>query len=156
MRIGSAFPSDYLKAADLNGKAVRVTIDNVTEEKIGEDRKPVLHFVGKDKTLVLNKTNANRITEAVGSDETDDWQGWSITLYPCKVDYQGNRVDAIRVDDRPGSSRAPSNGNGNGRHAAPPPADDPPPADITEDDIPFAWLLPLVLPALALLGGTLA
>lgn len=136
MKIGSAFPSSYLKAADLNGKAVKVTIESVSVEKIGDDQKPILHFVGKDKGLVLNKTNANRIIEAVGSDETDDWEGWSITLYPCKVDYQGKRVDGIRVDDRPGSSKAP-NGHGHSRTTAP--ADDfggdvPEP---TDDDIPF-------------------
>lgn len=140
MKIGSAFPSDYLKAADLNGKAVRVTIDSVSMEKIGDDQKPSVHFVGKDKTLILNKTNAARIVEATGSDETNDWSGWSITLYPCKVDYQGKRVDAIRVDDRPGSSRPP-NGNGRtARQAPPPPVDDAPvddAPDITEDDIPF-------------------
>src|SRR5688572_18882559 len=98
MKIGSAFPSDYLKAADLAGRSVRVTIESVTTEKVGNDQKAILHFVGKDKGLVLNKTNANRIVEATGSDETDDWEGWSITLYSCKVDYQGKRVDAIRVD----------------------------------------------------------
>lgn len=133
VKIGNAFPSDYLKAADLNGKAVRLVIETVTVEKIGEDQKPVLHFAGKDKTLVLNKTNTNRIVEAVGSDETDDWAGWSIVLYPCKVDYQGKRVDAIRVDDRPGASKAPT-----ARQSRPTPPDDEPPADLpSEDDIPF-------------------
>ena len=134
MKMSQAFPSSYLKAADLNGKAVRVTIESVTPEKIGDEIKPVLHFVGKDKGVVLNKTNANRITEAVGSDETDDWEGWSITLYPCKVDYQGKRVDAIRVDDRPGSSKAPTNA----RRVVEQPVDDFGDApEITEDDIPF-------------------
>ena len=136
MKIGQAFPSDYLKAADLNGKAVRVTIESVSTEKLGDDQKAVLHFVGKDKGLVLNKTNANRIVEATGSDETDDWSGWTITLYSCKVDYQGRRVDAIRVDDRPGASKGPVKG---GRTPAPPIEEefdsDPPP--VTDDDIPF-------------------
>ena len=136
MRMSDAFPSNYLKAADLNGKGVRVTIESVSMEKLGDDTKAVLHFVGKDKGLVLNKTNANRIVEAMGSDETDDWEGWSITLYACKVDYAGKRVDAIRVDDRPGSSRKPQTGR-----TAPPPVvedagyDDAP--EVTEDDIPF-------------------
>jgi hypothetical protein len=136
MKMSSAFPSNFLKAADLNGKAVRVVIESVSVEKIGDDQKPVLHFAGKDRGLVLNKTNANRIIEAVGSDETDDWEGWSITLYPCKVDYQGKRVDAIRVDDRPGTSKGPSN-----RRPAAAPDDDfggAAPPELTEDDIPFA------------------
>jgi hypothetical protein len=137
MKIGAAFPSSYLKASDLQGKAVRVTIDSVSTETLGDDRKAVLHFVGKEKGLVLNKTNANRIVEATGSDETDDWEGWSITLYATKVDYQGKRVDAIRVDDRPGSSKAPA------RKATPPPrepGEDDVPEDVPElsaDDIGF-------------------
>ena len=97
MKIGSAFPSDYLKAADLQGRAVKVTIGGLTHEEIGDSAKPVLHFVGKDRGLVLNKTNANMIAEVLGSDETDDWEGKTITLYATKVDYQGRRVDAIRV-----------------------------------------------------------
>ena len=107
MKMSDAFPSAFLKAADLKGRAVRVTIAGVSVEKIGDDTKPIVHFVGKEKGLVLNKTNSNRIVEATGSDETDDWDGWSVTLYPCKVDFQGKRVDAIRVDDRPGSSKGP-------------------------------------------------
>lgn len=134
MRMSDAFPSSYLKAADLNGKAVRVVIESVSMEKLGDDHKAVLHFVGKDKGLVLNKTNANRIVEAVGSDETDDWEGWSITLYACKVDYQGKRVDAIRVDDRPGSSKPPTN---RARPAVAEPGEFVDAPEITEDDIPF-------------------
>lgn len=134
MRMSDAFPSSYLKAADLNGKAVRVVIESVSMEKLGDDHKAVLHFVGKDKGLVLNKTNANRIVEAVGSDETDDWEGWSITLYACKVDYQGKRVDAIRVDDRPGSSKPPTN---RARPAVAEPDEFVDAPEITEDDIPF-------------------
>lgn len=128
MRMSEAFPGNYLKAADLNGHSVKVTIESVTMEKIGEDRKPVLHFVGKEKGLVLNKTNGNRITEAVGSDETDAWEGWQITLYATKVDYQGQRVDAIRVDDRPGTSTAPVSQRVPARAVA---------AAVTEDDVPF-------------------
>lgn len=119
MKTSDAFPSNYLKASDLQGRAVRVVIDAVTMEDIGDDRKPVLHFHGKDKTLVLNKTNANRIEEATGTDEMDDWRGWTITLYPCKVDFQGKRVDAIRVDDKPGASHAPKPAAK--KKAAPPP-----------------------------------
>jgi hypothetical protein len=97
-----------LAAADLVGKAVRVTIESVEVQKFDEGEKPVLHFVGKDKTMVLNKTNALRIIEAVGDDESDNWVGWSIVLYPTKVDYAGKRVDAIRIDDRPGATKKPT------------------------------------------------
>lgn len=134
MRMSEAFPSNYLKADDLKGRSVKVTIESVTMEKIGDDQKPVLHFVGKDKGLVLNKTNGNRIAEAVGSDETDDWENWTITLYACKVDYQGKRVDAIRVDDRPGTAIGPSNRRSTSR-PQPEEADEVP--AISDADVPF-------------------
>ncbi len=104
MKIGSAFPSEYLKAADLQGRRVKVVISGLSHEEIGDGVKAVLHFAGKDKGLVLNKTNANMIAEVLGSDETDDWQGATITLFPTKVEYQGKRVDAIRVDDSQGAT----------------------------------------------------
>jgi hypothetical protein len=126
-----------LSAADLAGKAVRVTIESVEVQKFDEGEKPVLHFVGKDKTMVLNKTNASRIIEAIGDDESDTWIGWSIVLYPTKVDYAGKRVDAIRIDDRPGATKPPAQPVRRAV-AAPEPSEDnfdePMPSD---DDIPF-------------------
>lgn len=98
MNISGAFPSTYLKAADLQGRRVTVTIDKVVMEDIGGEHKPVLKFQGKDRGIVLNKTNANMIAEITGSTETDDWKGAKITLYPTKTDFQGSRVDCIRVD----------------------------------------------------------
>ena len=68
MRISAAFPSKYLKAADLQGKQVTVVMSHVTMETIGDDERPVLYFKGKDKGLVLNKTNANTIADAFGDD----------------------------------------------------------------------------------------
>lgn len=121
MNINSAFPSEYLKAADLQNKRLAVTIDSVEIQKIGEDQRPVVRFVGKDKGLVLNKTNANMIIEITGSEETEDWHGHRIVLYVAKVDYQGKRVPAIRVDYMP-----------NGK-----PAPEPVVEDVDDSDIPF-------------------
>ena len=118
MKIGGAFPSTYLKAADLGSSRPVVTIDRVELEDIGGEQKPILYFKGKDKGLVLNKTNANAITGMTGTDETDNWKGQRVALYVTKVDFQGKRVDAIRIEDPP-----------NGR-PAPPPQDD-------EDSVPF-------------------
>lgn len=98
MKIGAAFPGNYLKAADLQGKRVQVVIERVEMEDIGGDTKPVVYFKGKDRGLVLNKTNANAIWGITNSDDTDDWEGTAITLFPSKTDFQGKRVDCIRID----------------------------------------------------------
>jgi len=99
MKLGEAFPSKYLKAADLQGNRVKAVIDSVEITSIGDDDdKLVIYFRGKKKALVCNVTNARMIEEIVGSDETDEWAGREVLLYPTKVDYAGRRVDAIRVD----------------------------------------------------------
>lgn len=101
MKLSKAFPSKYLKADDLMGKRVTVTIESADMEDIGGDagEKLVIRFAGKEKGLVCNVTNANMIAEVTGSEETDDWAGQKIVLYATKVDYQGKRVPAIRVEE---------------------------------------------------------
>lgn len=98
MNINGAFPSNYLNAAALQGHRIVVTISHVAMEDIGDEHKAVLYFQGKEKGLILNKTNANMLKEITGSDETEEWKGMPVVLYVAKVDFQGRRVDAIRVD----------------------------------------------------------
>lgn len=95
MKVSQAFPSDFLKAADLDGNA-RVVMAHVEMKDIGDDHKPVLHFKGMEKGLVLNKTNANNIAAEYG-DDMDDWMGKEIILFTAWVDFQGKSVEAIRV-----------------------------------------------------------
>src|SRR5690349_18637485 len=105
MRISSAFPGQYLKAADLQGREVTVTMDHVKQEDIGGDHKPVLYFTGKERGLVLNKTNANNISYLYG-DETEQWHGKPIILYAAMVDFQGKSVAAVRVKPPKTNGRA--------------------------------------------------
>lgn len=95
MKMNDIYPSKYLKADDLQGREVRVTMSNVELEKIGDDNKPVLYFKGKDKGVVLNKTNASTISIAYG-DDTEDWFDQPIILFSVMVDFQGKVAPAIR------------------------------------------------------------
>jgi hypothetical protein len=95
MKISEEFPSKFLKAADLGGREVKVTMANVEREKIGDDTKPVLYFKGKEKGVVLNKTNASTIGDAYG-DDTDDWYDQPLILFSVMVDFQGKVGPAIR------------------------------------------------------------
>lgn len=97
--INEAFPSNYLKASDLQGHSVVVTLDRVEFEAVGRDRemKPVVYFVGKQKGVVLNKTNAKKITELAGSALTEDWQGTTLVLYPTETEFGGETVECIRI-----------------------------------------------------------
>jgi len=114
MNIKDAFPSNYLKSADLGGRAVRVTIDTCTMEDVGDGEKPVLFFQGKQKGIVLNKTNASMVAELYG-DETSGWAGKVVELYPDKTQYQGRIVDCIRL-----------------RGVAPPPSE-----EVEDGEVPF-------------------
>ena len=99
MNINNAFPSAYLKASDLGESQPVVTIDRVEVEPVGRDKemKPVVYFVGKQKGIVLNKTNSKKIAEIAESHETDDWKGIQVKLYATEVEFSGEQVEAIRI-----------------------------------------------------------
>jgi len=94
--MSEAFPSNWLKASDLQGRTIKVMIQNVVMEDVGDGEKPILTFMGKDKGLVLNKTNANMIVDAYG-DETNEWAGKEIEIFPDKTSFKGQIVPCIRV-----------------------------------------------------------
>lgn len=97
--INDAFPSKYLKASDLNGAEPVVTMDRVEYEPVGQKRemKAVLYFAGKDKGLVLNKTNAHKIIDLTGTAITEEWQGQRVRLYATETTFGGDTVDCIRI-----------------------------------------------------------
>lgn len=106
MKISEEFPSKYLKASDLQGRDAKVTMAQVEKEKMGDDMKLVLYFKGKEKGLVLNKTNSNTIVDGYG-DDTDDWFGNDIILFSVMTDFQGKVGPAIRCRVPTARDRAP-------------------------------------------------
>ena len=118
MKTSQAFPSDYLKASDLNGKEVKVRIESVELVDMGQGRdkesKLLIKFAGKQKGLVCNKTNAGTIEKLYG-DETNNWIGKEITLAPREVEFQGEMVWAIRVSlQKPGVNPTPAPSDNDG------------------------------------------
>lgn len=100
-----------MKAQDLNpNKPTPVTIESTELKEFDDGNKLIINFVGNGKALVCNKTNASRIEEVTGSDDTDDWDGKKIYLGVRKVEFQGKLVPAIRVllpDEMPAPSKKP-------------------------------------------------
>ena len=99
LKFNEMFPSRFFKADDLP-QPLAVKIKEVHMEKLGDqngDEKPVLYFVGLDKALALNKTNASAIITIAGSDDTDNWIGCKIELYRDRVMFRGQRTAGIRV-----------------------------------------------------------
>jgi hypothetical protein len=114
-------PSNWLRAADLDGKAHLFTIKSFTVEKMGDEQRPVVWFAEDQRGLGLNITNATTIEQITGSPDTDDWMGARIVVYPTETDFRGKRVDCIRI-------RAPKKG------AKLP---EPPTETTPDDDVPF-------------------
>ena len=98
MKISQAFPSEYLKAADLDDQEITLRITAVKMGKVSDDgkMKPILYFEDQKQGLALNKTNATVIKKSYG-EETDEWIGKDIVLYPATVEFKGDMVEAIRV-----------------------------------------------------------
>lgn len=100
MKLSDAFPSNFLKAEDLNNKSVVVVISEVEFDKIGKDstesKKLILSFKGKEKKMVINKTNAKTLEKLYG-DDTDLWIGKPIKIVTREVEFQGDVVWALRV-----------------------------------------------------------
>jgi len=134
VNVHDVFPSNWIKAGDLKGREVKVVIARIAVEEVGSEPKPVVYFQGKDKGLVLNKTNANTIADMYGP-ETDGWIGRPIVIFPTQTDFQGRQVAAIRVQLMTPNEIS---------MAAQAPAEDPRPpvpatgpVDDLDDDIPF-------------------
>ena len=123
----TAFGS-YLKAEDLQGKAVRIQIEHVTIELVKDnesdtkEKKLVAHFFGKDKTMILNRTNADALCAIFGTDDYDYWKGVVELFVDPNIRFGNKVVSGLRI-------RAAS--------AGAPPAPPPPVEPVTDDDIPF-------------------
>lgn len=105
MKVSEEFPSQYLEAADLRGKEITLIINGSEKHNgvTGKDGRKfdarVIFFEGKKKGMCLNKTNARRIRDSYGyGDESDNWKGKTITIYPTTCNAFGNpNTPCIRV-----------------------------------------------------------
>ena len=71
--------------------------------------KPVLHFQDMPQALVLNKTNFTALSLMFGED-TDDWIGAKVALYPSRVDFKGRTMPTIKVRRPQKAAAAPASG----------------------------------------------
>jgi hypothetical protein len=98
--------SKYLKAADLQGKTIKVTIAGVNllefeDENTGQKTsKPALSLRGKEKQIVCNATSVQELIQAYGPD-SESWVGKELRLstkhYP-KFGRDGIVITPITMD----------------------------------------------------------
>jgi hypothetical protein len=101
MKRDDLFPSKYLRASDLAGKPAAVVIATTTSEDLKDMSgktvsKLVVTFKDRKKALVMNRTNYDAVADLHG-EETDNWPGKSIELYPTKTSMGGKTMDCIRI-----------------------------------------------------------
>jgi hypothetical protein len=118
----------YLNASHVSAGDLDVAISEVQVETIGRnaEQKLVLYFAGLPRGLAINKTNYETLFDAFGP-ETDGWIGGKITLYPVETEYDGKKVDGIRLRVDP-ANRIPRD-----KWLKPKPG----PTDEMNDTIPF-------------------
>lgn len=103
MKLNDLFPRKYATGEDLAGKSVALTISHLRLEKMiptpgtAPVEKWVVFFKEAQKGIVLSKTLAFQISKAVGSEDTDDWVGKKVVLYPEPVNVAGYTRTAIRA-----------------------------------------------------------
>ena len=103
MKLNDLFPRKYATGEDLAGKSVTLTISHLRQEKMTPTpgaapvEKWVVFFKEAQKGIVLSKTLAFQISKVVGSEDTDDWVGKKVVLYPEPVNVAGYTRTAIRA-----------------------------------------------------------
>ena len=107
MKLSSMFPRRYATGNDLQGKLHTLTITHIKCEKMRpqagapEVERWVLYFKETKKGVILSRTLAYQIAEILGSEETNDWLGKVIIIYPQPIQVAGKAVTAIRAKRAP-------------------------------------------------------
>jgi hypothetical protein len=100
----SAFGS-YLKTDDLQGRQTKVVVESVGMEEVksddGKENKLVIRFHGKDKGLILNRTNCELLEQITGSEDYDAWVGAAVMLYPTTTRFGNKTVPCLRIKQIP-------------------------------------------------------
>lgn len=98
----SMFDNNWIKAWDLQGRDVTVTIEKVeagvleNRQEQKKERMPILWFRGAKKPLALNKTNAKAVAALYGK-TVEAWVGKPITIYPTTTKFGRDTVDCVRI-----------------------------------------------------------
>jgi hypothetical protein len=79
---------------DQSGGKLRFTIRDCEAQEVGASKEslPVLRFVEDTRGVVLSGAKYNKLAEAFGSRETDDWKGKQVDVYiDWDVEYRGHQ-----------------------------------------------------------------
>ena len=94
----------FLSSLDFeDGQEVTLTIEKVTKDQAIDPntKQPknviAIKFVGSDRLMVMNKTNAKRITQITGTPTVEKWKGQKITIRKEPIKAFGKQQFCLRV-----------------------------------------------------------
>jgi len=91
--------SKYWRGEDLQQEKkfrIKAGTEEVFEKDGKAEKKLVVWFTNDERGLVLNKTNHRTIRAAYG-DDTANWAGKIIVVFPTTADVRGKMTPALRV-----------------------------------------------------------
>lgn len=98
------YPGRFLKAGELHGKKVTLTIKDIDTEELVGDKGPkvkgIISFEKTPKQLALNRTNGTCLREMFGR-RLADWVGKRVVLFPS----EWNGEPCIRIWGSPDIER---------------------------------------------------
>ncbi|OGO41598.1 MAG: hypothetical protein A2Z04_06740 [Chloroflexi bacterium RBG_16_57_9] len=103
-----AYPSRFVKPADLGDKRRIITIEIVYRELVYRSQKEpeavvwVLYPAGWPKGIPLCKTSFLQLAEATGCANSDDWAGHKVIVL---AEHQRNGKSGIRFHAVPGNTK---------------------------------------------------
>lgn len=91
---------NYFGSWDINGDELTVEIDhaevNDVQNERGTEKKLTVHLVDY-KPLIVNSTNGQAISNALGTSRVEEWAGRRIILYKERGRFFGKECEAVRV-----------------------------------------------------------
>src|SRR5512133_734111 len=101
MKIDLLYPGKYLKAEDLAGKVVTITVSEVKREAVKmrdgtSEKKVAISFASTERKLMACVTNGLCLAILLGRD-ADAWVGKRVQLRPAMVRAFGKRQPCIRI-----------------------------------------------------------
>jgi hypothetical protein len=98
MRTGDFFKSRFLKSVDFPEPKVVILAHVGTETfRDSPEPKPVVYFKGVQKPLILNKTMAQFLEDASGTDVMTDWAGTKVEIFATSVEVNGQTRPCLRL-----------------------------------------------------------
>jgi hypothetical protein len=92
------FPSKWLRGDDLRGRTA-ATIVELRKEVIGRERAEKAVLVLRNlKPLILNRENAERLVQALGTDDYTRFPGMRIALSVEQREWDGKQLRVVLID----------------------------------------------------------